>query len=509
MKLSIIMPVFNGENFIVENTKKVLNLVTSYVDKKIIDDFEVIVVDDGSRDGTLKVLKDNFSNYDKVLIVENKFNQGKGFALKNGFFNSTGDAIVLIDSDLDIPPEQIENLLNEYRNGYDVVITSKFEKGSELRYPFIRRIVSFIYYVFIKLLFGLPFKDTQTGLKLFKREVLEICLSRMVVKRFAFDLELIVIAHRYNFSIKSIPVKINYHSSGFISPRVIVRSFIDTIAIFYRLKILQFYDRPVFVSKEIPFNFYFLEGNKLIGVNCENKELDKLKDNDYVILKKYDINKRLDLGVLSSIITSYRLEIINGVVIYRYSNIKSEIKSNILGSYFLVPIFNIAHRVVMPRILPIPVSNFLCISGKVLKYFISKNTNLSDIGSLVIDFSKNYNSVIFTSDWSMLEEINGKSIIKDFLKICSLLVKTGNVGGLFFRGIGFLLIWLSGVLGLVYGNILVALPFVLFFSLYFLLKFIVSGVRYLFVFPVFVLLSLVLAFVSITYPLVYVIIKKL
>ncbi|MGC8767403.1 MAG: glycosyltransferase family 2 protein [Brevinematia bacterium] len=508
MKLSVIMPVFNGENFIVENTKRVVNLLNSYVDRKIINDFEVIVVDDGSKDNTLKLLKENFSNNDKVLIVENKFNQGKGFALKNGFFNSVGDVVVLIDSDLDIPPDQIESLINEYRKGYDVVITSKFEKGSEIKYPFMRRIISFGYYLFIKILFGLPFKDTQTGLKLIKREVLEICLNRMVVKRFAFDLELLTIAYRYNFSIKSIPVKINYHGKGFVSPKVLIMSFIDTLAIFYRLKILQFYDRPVFVSREIPFNFYFFTDKELIGINCQSKDLSQVDDGDYIILKRYDINYKLDLGILSSIISSYRLGVINGVIMYNPSDLKSELKLNILGSYFLIPIFNISHKIVMPRILPIPVSEFLCISGKVLKYLLSESIDFNNFENLVEVFSKKYKSVVFTSDWSVLDKLTANGTLSEFFKFYRLLLKVGSVGGLFFRGIFFLFLWATCLLGIFYGNVILSLPFVLFFSFYFLIKFILSGVKYLFIFPVFVFLTFILSFLGSISPVLSLFFKK-
>lgn len=502
MKLSVIMPVFNGERFILENTRKVESLMSEYVSKGIIDDYEIIVVDDGSIDNTLVILKDNFLTSDKVKIIENKFNQGKGFALKNGFFNSSGDVVVMIDSDLDIPPEQVENLINEFKNGYDIVITSKFEKGSQLKYPFFRKIVSFGFYMMIKFLFGLPFKDTQTGLKLFRREVLEVCLSRMVVKRFAFDLELLLIAYRYNFTIKPVPVKINYHSSGFISPRVLIMSFIDTLAIFYRLRILQFYDRPVFISKENVYNFYFAGDDGILeGINCDSKKFNNILDNEYVILKKYEINKVLDIGILTSLIRSYRVEIINGSSSTKVSGFSDYLKSSILFSHFLQPLFNLSSRVVTPKIIPIPVSGFLCVSGKVFRYLVSEGVDLKNDKEVILAISKKYHSVLFVSDWNCIQDIRQKELFSEFFSNIGILVKTGNVGGLFGLGVLFFSLWMGLTFGVVSGSYIFTLPFTLFYLSYLSLKCLVSGVKYISVFPVFLFFSFLVGLIGIASPI--------
>lgn len=502
MKLSVIMPVFNGETFIVGNTNKVKELLTSFVDEGLIDDYEIIVVDDGSRDNTFRVLRENFSSSDKVVIIRNGFNQGKGFALKNGFFNSTGDVVVLLDSDLDIPPEQIENLIYEYKKGYDVVITSKFEKGSQIKYPIFRRIVSFGFYVFIKLLFGLPFKDTQTGLKLFRREVLEVCLSRMVVKRFAFDLELLLIAYRYNFSIKSIPVRINYHSSGFINPRILIMSFIDTIAIYYRLKILQFYDRPVFISKDKVYNFYFVKNDKTLkGINCEDKDVNSLGEEDYIILKTYEINPKLDLGVLSSFISSYRVEIINGSYVVFWKNFREYIISSILCSHMLQPMFSIRYRVITPKVLNIPLSNFLCVSSRVFRYLINTNVDVFNEEEVIYAISKKYHSVLFVSDWSCVEGFGNKKLLSEFFSKIKILIDTGNIGGLFGIGSLFFVLWFLVILGVVYNNLFLVIPWGVFFSMYLIFKLVVSGMRFVISFPVYLFFSFIVGCVGVLSPL--------
>jgi glycosyltransferase involved in cell wall biosynthesis len=506
MKISVIMPVYNGEKFIVTNVTKVRELLESYQGVNLITDFEIVVVDDGSKDNTLRLIKESFSQDKRIVIVQNIINQGKGFALKNGFFSSSGDIVVLIDSDLDIPPEQIKNLITEYKKGYDIVISSKFEKGSELKYPILRRIISFIYYITIKILFGLPIRDTQTGLKLFKREVLELCLSRMVVKRFAFDLELLLIAHRYNFTIKTVPVKINYHSSGFVSPSVLLMSFIDTISIFYRAKILQFYDRPITIPKSYPYKFFILSEQKLIGINTNDKDVNEISDDEFVIIKNYKINKNLDLGVLASIIESYKIGVINGSISYSENDIMSYISSNIIFSHLLMPLYNIAVRVVNTRLIPMPISDFLCVDGKTFKYLLSEKVNLSDIKDITLKLKKKYNFFVFSSDWSTIS--NEKlELVEDYFLSLSLLIRTGNISGLVFRGVLFFSLWFTLALSIATNNIWLALPYISFYLLYLIFKLILSGLKGLVLLPFFLIFSLIIGLIGTLSPIFYLLYK--
>jgi hypothetical protein len=126
-----------------------------------------------------------------------------------------------------------------------VVIGSKFHPESRVEYPRLRRIYSFIYFLLVRALFGLPVRDTQTGIKLFKREVLEHVLPRVLVKRFAFDLELLANAHHFGYKITEAPVEVNFKRvcSRLRLPAV-WNVFLDTLAIFYRMRIVRYYDRP-------------------------------------------------------------------------------------------------------------------------------------------------------------------------------------------------------------------------------------------------------------------------
>ena len=125
------------------------------------------------------------------------------------------------------------------------MIGSKFHPDSKVDYPPLRRVYSFFYYMLVRALFGLPVRDTQTGIKLFKRVVLERVLPRILVKRFAFDLELLANVHHFGYRIVEAPVTLNFQRvCSRLRLSAVWNVFLDTLAIFYRMRILHYYDRP-------------------------------------------------------------------------------------------------------------------------------------------------------------------------------------------------------------------------------------------------------------------------
>ncbi len=209
--------------------------------------FEIIAIDDGSSDNTLSEIKRAAETFPLVKAASNKHNMGKGMALKNGFAAASGDIVVFMDADLDIHPSQISNLIDKLDSGQcDVVVTSKHHPESKLSYPLSRKIVSYVYYLIIKILFNLPVRDTQTGLKLFRHEVLDHAFHRMLVKTYAYDVELLAITVSAGYTVKEIPVVLDSRRGmkwGRITIRDVITIFLDTLAIFYRLRILKYYDR--------------------------------------------------------------------------------------------------------------------------------------------------------------------------------------------------------------------------------------------------------------------------
>ena len=239
--VSIIMPSFNEGEHIVENIRTTRSILD-----EIGMNAEIIAVDDGSTDNTLSEIERAASIVPGVVPARNPYNMGKGMALRTGFDYSRGDIIVFLDADLDVPPEQIRDLIAILENApSDVVITSKHHPRSQLQYPWFRKAASFCYFMIIKVLFGLPVRDTQTGLKVFRRKVLDAAFHRLLVKKFAYDVELLAVAVRLGFSVREVPVVMQFKRNlkwGRISFGDIMSIFIDTMAVFYRLRILHYYD---------------------------------------------------------------------------------------------------------------------------------------------------------------------------------------------------------------------------------------------------------------------------
>ncbi len=242
MLVSIIVPTYRQEKTIKQDIENIYNTMshTRW-------DFEIIVVIDGYLDKSLqeakKVKKDN------VIVIGYETNRGKGYAIRYGMARAKGDHIAFIDAGMDINPNGISMIL-EHMEWYDadIIIGSKKHPASILNYPFSRRLYLFGYYMLVKILFGLKVKDTQTGLKVFKRKVLEAVLPRLIVKRFAFDIEVLAVARYLGFTkIYEAPVQIHWEYDntsfkGFLFlDRHIRYMLLDTIAIFYRLKILNYY----------------------------------------------------------------------------------------------------------------------------------------------------------------------------------------------------------------------------------------------------------------------------
>lgn len=236
--LSVIVPAYNEEGAIGE-TLKVLG---DYLSRNF-PGYEIVVVSDGSRDRTLAIAKTLESG--GVRVFEYHPNRGKGHALKYGFGKTRGDVIVFYDTGLNFPPSQIGDFIQTLReSGAGLVVGSKRHPQSKVSYPFKRRVVSLLAQALVRILFGLNVTDTQVGLKVFKRDVLERIMPLVLVKRYAFDIELLALSCHYGYKIVEAPVSLNLKFSTAASLGSIWQCFVDTLAIFYRLRVIKFYDKP-------------------------------------------------------------------------------------------------------------------------------------------------------------------------------------------------------------------------------------------------------------------------
>ncbi|MFH1457932.1 MAG: glycosyltransferase [Candidatus Omnitrophota bacterium] len=240
-KVSVIMPAFNEGNRIQQSIRETAGVFSSAGCT-----WELIVMDDGSSDDTFEKANALLKEYPENLMVKkNPMNLGKGRALKKAIHYVKGEYVVFLDADMDLHPLQIETLFDMMQlNNSDIVIGSKLHPNSKVDYPLWRKLMSFVYYCLVKFLFNLPCHDTQTGLKVFRAEVLHRVFPRLLVKQFAFDLELLVNAHHLGYKISEAPIVLNsqrYH--GRIGFQSAYSTFLDTLAIFYRLRIIRYYDR--------------------------------------------------------------------------------------------------------------------------------------------------------------------------------------------------------------------------------------------------------------------------
>ncbi|MBN1813983.1 MAG: glycosyltransferase [Anaerolineae bacterium] len=239
--LSVIIPAYNERDNITETVG-----ATSEICQQLCKDheYEIIIVDDGSGDDTYTHVEHLRATDSRIRTARYTQNQGKGFALRHGFQLARGQWVAFLDADLDLHPRHIGILYDVLRaEGADCAIGSKSHPDSRLIYPLYRKLLSTGYYWIIRFLFGLPVHDTQTGVKLFKRQVLEDAFPLIIVKRFAFDLELLVNVHRLGYRIVEAPVQLAFRRKfGRIGWQDVRDIWVDTMAVFYRLHILRYYD---------------------------------------------------------------------------------------------------------------------------------------------------------------------------------------------------------------------------------------------------------------------------
>jgi glycosyltransferase involved in cell wall biosynthesis len=239
-KISVVIPAYNEGAIIKESLEETVKTFTEFG-----CDYEIIVIDDGSSDNTISEALKVADQYPQVKVKRNMENYGKGRALKKAFRYLSGEYVVFLDADLDLHPGQVHTLFDIMKlDEADVVIGSKLHENSIVEYPLSRKIISRIYYWIIKILFSLPVHDTQTGLKLFKAKVLREVFPKILVKKFAFDLEILANAHHCGYKITEAPIVLK-QSRKFsrIGLSAMWQTGWDTLAVFYRMNILKYYDK--------------------------------------------------------------------------------------------------------------------------------------------------------------------------------------------------------------------------------------------------------------------------
>jgi glycosyltransferase involved in cell wall biosynthesis len=235
IELSFIIPAFNEEKSIECSLSNIEHIVR---EKQLT--FEIVVVDDGSKDKTLTRAMEYANKNSHTKVVSYPSNVGKGHAVKAGFLKTAGEIIVLADSDMEIDLTTVPSYIEALKDA-DLVIATKWHPKSKVNMPLHRRALSHGFNVLVRMLTGANLRDTQTGLKVMKKSAFINVFPRLCVKRYAFDVELLAVANLFGLKIVEKPVQLEMNSN--FSPLEVWRMFVDLLGIAYRLRVTHFYQR--------------------------------------------------------------------------------------------------------------------------------------------------------------------------------------------------------------------------------------------------------------------------
>jgi glycosyltransferase involved in cell wall biosynthesis len=228
--ISIVIPAYNEE----KRLPSTLARIVEYMGASRVPFTEILVVDDGSRDGTVAAASDFARSHPCVRLLRNPGNRGKGYSVRHGMLEAQGDWVLFTDADLSSPIEEIEKLIEAAdRNSAQVVIGSRAVDRSlvGVHQPPLREYAGRFFNVVMRLITGLPFLDTQCGFKLFEREAARRIFSLQRLERFGFDPELLYIAQRLGYRVVEAPVRWNDVAGSKVGALQGLNGFIDLLRI--------------------------------------------------------------------------------------------------------------------------------------------------------------------------------------------------------------------------------------------------------------------------------------
>ncbi len=212
---SIIIPAYNEERRLTAGLDQVLACAGERG-----WDAEVLVVNDGSRDGTAALAAEYAARHPGVRLLQNPGNRGKGYSVRHGMLEAQGEWLLFTDADLSAPIAEAEKLFAALRAGAEVAIGSRWlaSETQTLRQPLYRQFFGRVFNLLLRLLLGLRFKDTQCGFKAFTRRAAQELFPRQRIERWAFDPELLYLARRQKLTVEEVPVAWAHDRRSTISP---------------------------------------------------------------------------------------------------------------------------------------------------------------------------------------------------------------------------------------------------------------------------------------------------
>ena len=231
--LSVVIPAYNEQRRLANTLER----VRTYLDAQEYT-YELIVVDDGSTDGTVGVAQAFAGRHGNLRILRNGHNRGKGFSVRHGIEKAVGEYILFSDADLSTPIEDIERLFTMLlEEGYDIAIGSRSLEESDVRVhqPWYRELMGKIFNKIVRVFTLRGFVDTQCGFKLFRSGVAKEVFAKQRIERFSFDVEALYLARKRGYRIVEVPV------TWYDSPRSRVSVVSDPVRMFVDVLMIRYY----------------------------------------------------------------------------------------------------------------------------------------------------------------------------------------------------------------------------------------------------------------------------
>jgi dolichyl-phosphate beta-glucosyltransferase len=233
MYFSVIIPAYNEEKRI---TKTLLS-VHEYLARQTYE-YEIVVVNDGSRDNTAAVVSGLSSQVKNLKLIDNKENHGKGWVVKQGMLGTHGDYRLFMDADNSTTVDQVEGFLPFFDQGYDMVIGSRRIAGSDIavKQPLLRDFLGSIFRFIVHILVPIGVTDSQAGFKVFSAKAASAIFPKQTIFGGSFDVEILAIARKMNFKIKEVPIIwVNDLDSRFSGLKSKVRMLLEVLRIRWNL----------------------------------------------------------------------------------------------------------------------------------------------------------------------------------------------------------------------------------------------------------------------------------